>query len=182
MFFPKETYILSGRTIVLRTAREDEAEMLLDYLKTVSGETRFLLREPDEIRFTEEGERAFIRARNAAPDALMLLAFVDGEYAGNCSFEGLTGRRRSAHRVELAIALYRKFTGFGLGRLLLERLLSLVRELGYEQAELTVNSENTRALRLYESLGFRICGRIPHASKYADGTYADDVLMVCELH
>ena len=181
MFFPKETYILSGRTIVLRTAREDEAEMLLDYLKTVSGESRFLLREPDEIRFTEEGERAFIRARNAAPDALMLLAFVDGEYAGNCSFEGLTGRRRSAHRVELAIALYRKFTGFGLGRLLLERLLRLVRELGYEQAELTVNAENARAIRLYERLGFRAVGRFPRASKYADGSYADEIFMVLDL-
>ena len=181
MIFPEETYTLNGKTILLRSAIDEDAQMLIDYLKTVSGETRFLLRDPDEINIPLERERAFIQKRNAAPEELMLLAFVDGEYAGNCSFEGLVGRRRSAHRADVAIALYQKYTGFGLGRLMLERLLRLVREKGYEQAELTVNAENARAMRLYERLGFRAVGRFPRASKYADGSYADEIFMVLDL-
>ena len=111
----------------------------------------------------------------------MILAFVDGEYAGNCSFEGKTCSRRAKHRAGIGIALFQKYTGFGLGRLLLEILLRKIKAQGYEQAELTVVEGNDRAYHLYESLGFKECGRIPNANKYDDGTYSDDILMVCDL-
>ncbi len=48
---PKE-FDLNGRKLVLRNAEEDEAEMLLKYLKQVYAETPFLIQEPDEITFT----------------------------------------------------------------------------------------------------------------------------------
>lgn len=37
--------------------------------------------------YPEEEEELFIKEHNQLTDALMMLAFVDGEYAGNCSFE-----------------------------------------------------------------------------------------------
>ena len=40
---------------------------------------------------------------------------------------------------------------------------------------------NDRAYHLYESLGFKECGRVPNANKYDDGTYSDDILMVLSL-
>ena len=40
MIFEEERLELGGREIVLRSPKEDEAQMLLDYLKTVTGETR----------------------------------------------------------------------------------------------------------------------------------------------
>ncbi len=43
MIFNEEKYMLGERNIVLRSAHEDEADMLIDYLKTVTGETNFLL-------------------------------------------------------------------------------------------------------------------------------------------
>ena len=64
---------------------------------------------------------------------------------------------------------------------MLEQLLGKIKELGYEQAELTVVSGNDRAYHLYESLGFKECGRIPNANKYQDGSYADDIHMVKRL-
>lgn len=178
MVIAEEKYELNGREIMFRCANEGDAEMLIDYLKTVSGETRFLLCDPDEIHFTNESEIDYIRKRNESDDSLLMLAYVDGEYAGNCSFEPGGDRRRAKHRAEIGIALFQRFAGFGLGRLMLENLLQKIKELGYEQAELTVVSENERAIHLYKSLGFKECGRIPNANKYADGTYADDILMV----
>ena len=56
-----------------------------------------------------------------------------------------------------------------------------IKEQGYEQAELTVVEGNDRAYHLYESLGFKECGRVPNANKYDDGTYSDDILMVLSL-
>lgn len=172
---------LDGKEILLRNARLDEAQMLLDYLKTVTGETRFLMYDPDEVKYTIEQEKDFIKGHNDSEDKLLLLAFVDGEYAGNCSFQGRAGSRRSAHRVGIGIALFQKFTGQGLGKLMLKKLLEEAKKRGYEQAELTVVDGNTKAYRLYESVGFKECGRIPGANKYADGTYADDIWMVMKL-
>ena len=40
---------------------------------------------------------------------------------------------------------------------------------------------NERAYHVYEGVGFIECGRIPNANKYDDGTYSDDILMVCNL-
>ena len=111
----------------------------------------------------------------------MLLAFVDGEYAGNCSFESKAGSRRTKHRAGIGIALFQKYTGFGLGKLMLNRLLTEIKNLGFEQAELTVVGNNEKAKHLYKNLGFKECGIIPNANKYDDGTYADDILMVLQF-
>ncbi|GAB1477129.1 hypothetical protein MASR2M70_19650 [Bacillota bacterium] len=58
--------------------------MLPEYLKTICGETRFLMKEPEEITMTIEGERNFIKSQNMSERNLMLLVFLDGEYVGNC--------------------------------------------------------------------------------------------------
>lgn len=177
----EDKYNLDGKEIILRNARQDEAQMLLDYLKTVTGETRFLVCDPDEVKYTIEQEEDFIRGHNDSEDKLLLLAFVDGEYAGNCSFQGRSESRRKAHRAGIGIALFQKYTGQGLGKLMLKKLLEEAKKKGYEQAELTVVDGNTRAYRLYEGVGFKECGRIPGANKYADGSYADDIWMVVKL-
>ncbi len=181
MRIEEEKYNLNGKEIILRNARPDEAQMLIDYLKIVTGETRFLMCGPEEIQYTAEQEENFIREHNDSSDKLLLLAFVDGEYAGNCSFQGKSGNRREAHRVGIGIALFQKYTGQGLGKLMLKKLLEEARKNGYEQAELTLVDGNTRAYRLYESVGFKEYGRLPRANKYADGSYADDICMVIEL-
>lgn len=181
MRFDEKEFLIGEKKIVLRSANTDEAQLLVDYLKTVCGETRFLLCDPDEITYTAESEEEFIKAKNSSDDSMLMLAFVDGEYAGNCSFQPAGTRRRAKHRADIGIALYLKYTGFGLGRLMLEQLLEKIKEMGYEQAELTVVGGNDRAYHLYESLGFKECGRIPNANKYQDGTYADDIHMVKEM-
>ena len=45
MILREEKYELDGKEILLRSANEnvDDANMLIDYLKTVTGETRFLI-------------------------------------------------------------------------------------------------------------------------------------------
>ena len=86
MIFDEEKYTLGKRDIVLRSAHEDEADMLINYLKTVCGETNFLLVNPDEVKYTTEDEIKFIKSHNESDNELIMCAFVDGVYAGNCSF------------------------------------------------------------------------------------------------
>ncbi len=181
MVFNEEIYTIGEKSIVLRSAHEDEADMLIDYLKTVTGETNYLLINPDEVKYTTEDEIKFIKHQNEAEDSIMILAFVDGVYAGNCSFTGRGSSRRAKHRADIGIALFQKYTGFGLARLMLESLIQKIKDCGYEQAELTVVGGNDRAYHLYESLGFKECGRMPNANKYDDGSYSDDIYMVLKF-
>lgn len=180
MIFKEERFTHKGHNITLRSATTDDAIIMVNYLKTVSSETPYLLSEPEEINLTIEDELKFINHYNESDSCLLIMAFVDGEYAGNCSFAGYT-RMRERHRADIGIALYQKYTGFGLGRIMLERLINVIKETGFKQAELTVVSTNIRAKHLYESLGFIECGRIPDANRYKDGTYSDNILMVMNL-
>ena len=175
-----ETIIVNGKSLLLRTAVEEDAQMLLDYLKTTCGETRYLVKEPEEITLTLEQERAFIARNNDSDNSLLLLGFLNGEHVGNCSLMGnSTGRYR--HRVSMGIALYQKYTGMGFGRAMIEKLTVIAREQGFEQVELEVVADNERAIRLYQSLGFEIYGTFPRNMKYKDGTYADAYWMMKKL-
>lgn len=183
MYFPeKEVKLKNGHIAVLRSVTMDDAERLLTYLKDTAKETPFLLREPEEAdAMTIEDERRFVRGRMEDPRQLMLLAFVDGEFAGNCGLISYGGALRTLHRCGMAIALYEKFCGLGLGRVMIETVVDAARALGYEQMELEVVEGNDRAKHLYESLGFVPFGVRPHALKYRDGRYADETLMVKTL-
>ena len=86
MVFEEKEYMIGEKKILLRSAKTEEAQLLVDYLKTVCGETRFLLCDPDEVKYTAESEVEFINEKNSSEDSMLMLAFVDGKYAGNCSF------------------------------------------------------------------------------------------------
>ena len=171
---------LGGHELLLRCAREEDAQRLLDYLKTTSGETRFLIREPDEVTMTQEDERRFIRRQNESASDVMLLAFYDGEFAGNASLMGM-GPSRYRHRAGVAIAMYQAYTGLGIGRAMIEALLAIAKECGIEQVELEVVADNERAIALYKKLGFEVYGTMPRNMKYRDGTYADVYWMMKRL-
>ena len=166
-----------GEELVFRNPEKGDAELLIHHMRTVCGETRFLVREPDEIVADLEEERRFIQAQNEAPGSLMLLGFLNGDYVGNCFFTSF-GCRRCRHRATMGIALYQAYTGRGIGSRLIEAALTAAKNAGIEQMELEVAVENQRAVSLYQKIGFEILGSCPHYLKYGDGSYADAYRMV----
>ena len=77
-----EIQLKNGCTAVVRNARPENAKQMIEYLRTVSGESPFLLREPDEVNFTVEKERAILQNKAESPNEIMLTAYVNGELAG----------------------------------------------------------------------------------------------------
>ena len=69
----------------------------------------------------------------------------------------------------LAISVLREYRGQGTGTQLLQKLLRMLKERGYERVSLAVQKENY-AVRMYEHSGFRTVGE-------SDEEY----IMVCEL-
>lgn len=170
-----------GRPCILRNPHPEDAADLIEYMKVTAGETRFILRYPEEVTMTVQQEEAFLQ--NALEDSrsLMVMAEVDGEVAGNASISGVGMRQKLLHRCSVAITLYQKFWNQGIGTALMNLLLEKAGEMGYEQAELEVAGSNKRAIALYEKVGFRQTGYSWHALKYKDGSYDDLLLMVKKL-
>lgn len=179
-FEPIEFRDKQNRTITLRSADVSDAEDLIHFMKTATAETLYLIREPDEFQLSLEEEQAFIQNIADHPKALLLIAETDGQHIGNCSLQSLP-YRRYRHRCELAIALYQKYCNAGIGKTMLQTVLSLSRQAGYEQAELEVIQDNKNAIALYQKLGFEKYGAFPHNMKYADGRYADAWWMMKQL-
>jgi RimJ/RimL family protein N-acetyltransferase len=147
----------------------------------VSGETPFLVREPEEILLTTKKEREFLWGKKESERELMLIAIANGKHIGNCSVMQLGTNRRYAHRCQIGIALYQEFCSRGIGRKMIEVALERAKEAGYEQAELEVIAGNERAISLYKQLGFEEFGVFPDNIKYKDGSYADAVWMMKKL-
>ena len=170
-----------GRSVVFRNARPEDAGDLIKYLKVTSAETPYLIREPEEITITKPEEEQFIQDKIDAERELMLVAFMDGKHIGNCSLMSIAPYKRYCHRCEVAIALYKEYCGLGIGKAMLQIVLELAKNVGYEQAELEVMTENKDAIYLYEKLGFEKHGTFPDNMKFADGSYMDAYWMMKKL-
>ena len=68
-----------------------------------------------------------------------------------------------------AISLYKEYRGKGIGTMMMQKMLELLKSQGYERASLAVQREND-AVRMYERVGFRIVDEND-----------EEYIMVCEL-
>ena len=94
------------------------------------------------------------------PDDHCLVAELDGNIAGAVWARILAGPVKGfgnidEHTPEFAISLYPGFRGQGIGTRLMEAMLHLLREKGYQQASLAVHKDNY-AVTLYQKVGFSI--------------------------
>ena len=180
-FEEKSFFDKNGKEFVLRNAELSDAPDRIKYLKVTTGETPYLIREPEEVSLTEEQQKRFLQSKLDAERELMLVAIVDGKHVGNCSLMSVGGFSRYRHRCDVAIALYQEYCGRGIGKVMLETILETAKKLSYEQAELEVIADNKPAIALYEKLGFVKYGTFPDNMKYKDGNYVDAYWMMKKL-
>jgi ribosomal protein S18 acetylase RimI-like enzyme len=97
-------------------------------------------------------EREFVRQEKG--DALMLIADVSGEASGQLWLE----LRRHGPKVGViwALRVMPCLQGQGIGTRMLAIAEAYLRERGYRCAQLAVETDNPRARRLYEHLGYRL--------------------------
>lgn len=87
------------------------------------------------------------------------------------------GNPRLVHARELGMTVAAEAQGAGVGRALLEQLVELgERFLGLRRIELTVYTDNERAVRIYRRAGFEEEGR-RRAFAFREGGYADVIVM-----
>ena len=134
-------------------AQPQDAAALLAYLKIIGGETDNLSFGPEGVPLDEEAERDYLAMQAESHDSIQLLAKARGEIIGTASLNRRQGRM--SHRAEFGISLKKAWWGCGAATVLAQGVLAFAREAGIEQVNLEVRSDNRRAIRLYEKLGFR---------------------------
>jgi putative acetyltransferase len=113
------------------------------------------------------------RLAEPKPNEFLLLALVDGEVAGNAGLMQPNNSPRRSHAMHLGLAVREGFQHRGVGSALMEALVDIADNwLNVTRIELTVFTDNERAIALYRKHGFEVEGTHKayalRAGKYAD--------------
>ena len=114
-------------------------------------------------------------------EALVLGAFTEDAFIGMAGFARFTGPKKRHKAMIWGVYVKAEWRRKGIARVLLSEILERAQSIpGLEQVFLSVNTEQTAAKKLYESLGFEVYGREPRTLKIGDD-YVDEDLMVLRL-
>ena len=178
MNFPeREITLKDGRQCILRPTCPADAAEMIEYMKVTAGETEFILRYPDEVKFTVDKEKELLGNMLGDPGTAMMCAVVDGKIAGNCAISSIGVKRKIRHRCTMAITLYKEYWNLGIGTAMIGYLTELAGQMGFSQIDLEVVAENLSARALYTKCGFIESGSRHNALKFDDGSLHDEILM-----
>jgi len=151
---------MSSHEIQIREATAADAEAIWNIIKEVivTGDT---------YAFAPDTPKADMLNYWFAPGAYPFVATLDGEIAGTYVIRknqpGL-----GSHIANGAFMTSGAFRKFGIGRAMGKHALKAARARGFEAMQFNfVVKSNTRAVALWESLGFQIMAEIPNAYRHA---------------
>lgn len=173
-----EYRLKDGRPLIIREARVEDAEAILNVVKEVASEENLILLDKEE--YDVSPERRHILSAKSSGKTLILVAEVDGKIVGVGELK--IGRfKKNSHTAELGLAIIKEFRGLGVGKALMEEMLNCAKTRGVEKIWLSVFSTNNAAITLYKKFGFVIEGVRKKQFKIGSN-YVDELLMAKFLH
>ena len=128
IFEEKKVVLKNGAEAILKTPEIEDAEMLLNSIKTSCTETEFLSRTIEDWEgVTTESEEKFIHNVRESKNTLFIACYMDGIIAGNCDITFNTGCKTS-HRATVGIAIQKKYWNIGIGSAMFRELIKAAKE------------------------------------------------------
>ena len=155
--------------MIIRNLREDETELLKDFLyeaifipEGVKPPDREIIEQPElKIYYEEFGtgraDQCIVADDNGKVVGAVWTRIMD-DY-GHVDDE----------TPSFAISIYKEYRGQGIGTQMMNQMLNLLKEKGYEKASLAVQKAN-HAVRMYEKVGFKTVNE-----------NEEEFIMVCKL-
>ena len=165
-----------GRLIKVRTANKKDASDLHSGFKNVVEEHMWL---PTFTPNSHLSDWVHWIERTNHNREVLLVAHVDGEYAGHLSLQPEEWHA-SQHVAKLGIVVRKEIRGIGVGKSLMLSGHSLASQKTYTKIVLSTFEDNDVALELYKFLGYRIVGVRKNHFNMPKG-FIDEVLMEKEL-
>ena len=174
---PRTFTLLGGEVLTVRSLCADDAEALNAFRYTTYSETYFMARYPEEGANLEAMQNRLADC-GESPVNFEVGAFAGEKLVGEFGVAQVRPHIKYRHRAVMGISVRKEYWGCGLGSYLMQLAIDQTHTNGFEQLELGVYSDNTRAIHLYEKVGFVRCGIQTRAFKLKDGTYRDEIMMV----
>ena len=160
----KKVVLKDKRILTLRHAEKSDAVALVDFYNSISGETDFLSFGEGEFLRSPKEQEEIIEKLHEQSNGIFMLAEVDNQIVGAITFSG-GARIRFVHAGEFGIGISRDYWGLGIGRIMIEALIKWAKQSKVvRKIDLRVRTDNTRAIHLYQNMGFIIEGRITRDS------------------
>ncbi|SFW12982.1 cyclohexyl-isocyanide hydratase [Nitrosovibrio sp. Nv17] len=140
-----------------------------------------ITRHPAFFRISPEDDATTGIPTRFEPDSFTLGAFSGSSLMGIVSLERDSHAKLRHKALVFRMFVHPEAAGRGIGRALLERLISSANGIdSLRYLYLTVLTSNTRAIRLYSSLGFHTFAHEPGSVLIGD-CYVDEFQMACRL-
>jgi len=162
-------------SIVIREIHSEDASRFLSLCQQIDKETKYMMLEPDERQTSLEEQQAIIEQFRSSPNKTMLVAELKNHVIGFIVAIG-GAFRRNRHCASVVIGIQKVWWGKGIGGRFLDTIQQWAEENCLHRLELTVRTENKRALALYERKGFIVEG-VKRDSLCVDGAYVDECYM-----
>ena len=177
----KKIELKNHKIVTLRSATKKDAKAQCDHWTQTAKETPFLASYQDECIFNLEEIEHELETIENSPISFMINAF-DGEImVANARVVAIKELKKFRHRGYFIISILDDYCNSGLGRIILNEAKQQAIKNGFTQIELGLFEDNHRAKHVYETCGFIEIGRQPRAFKQLDGSYKDEILIVCFL-
>lgn len=106
----------------------------------------------------EKKQRLLVEGLGKHPTAFVLLLLYDGEYAGlTTCFVNYSTFKLKPYLYIHDVVILKGYRSKGLGKAMMEELVSISKERDYCKITLEVREDNPAAQKLYKSLGFEEC-------------------------
>ena len=167
-----------GRKVILRTPKWEDLDDMLALINSLVKEKANIIKTVNMTREEEASwlSRALVSIERG--DMLYVAAEVDGEVVANSEIG--RGDGYSAHVGGLGIGIKSGFRDMGIGTEMMKALIDQGKNWGLKLLTLSVFGSNSRAIHVYEKVGFVQVGRIPRKF-FKEGNYVDEILMTKTL-
>jgi RimJ/RimL family protein N-acetyltransferase len=166
--------------VTYREGTKDDADAVLAYLETISGESEYLSFGPGEFDKTLEEERDFLEAASTADNQLYVIATIGDRIVGSLFF-GTGLRPRLRHTGDFGVSVLKECWGQGIGCELIGKMIDWARASEFvRKINLRVRADNQRAIDLYARNGFVHEGTITR-DMLIDGKFYDFHCMGLEI-
>jgi len=162
------------REVILRTPKWEDLEDFLELINSLVAERVDILRAESVSRDEEIDFLARVLSRLEKDELFFLVAEVDGKVVAASDINRRTDYEE--HVGIIGIAIKSGFRDLGIGTEMMKTLIRQARKWGLKVLTLTAFASNSRAIHVYEKMGFVQTGRVPEKI-FKDGKYVDEIVM-----
>lgn len=176
---PKTVILKNGTIACIRNRTIEDSAKVIKCVDEIFQDDRFFMTTLEEIREQASIEKANERTElfNSHDDKLLLITEIDGQVVSLSDVQ-CGEKKRNQHVAQIGLSIRMEYRGIGLGTAIMQTMIDwAATHPVLEKLTLGVWSANSRAIALYEKMGFVEEGRRIKEVKYADGTYDDCIGM-----